>query len=273
MSINSISSSPAMMMRLPLGPKAEPDAQAIRSKTAQTNSQPETSQNDAAMARRRAAAAQNSASPTPLTEKEAATVLALTPKAAQLADQLTNATSLSELQAKPAADAPGTNITTEPVADVQEAPDDAGGYPMLTLKGLLAAWGQENSPYDLSGDGTVGVSDMLILLQNGGTMPMPEGTQEPLTLAGLMAAWGQNHPTFDLNGDGTVDTSDLLILLAQLGNGQNDPQESNSQMLTESQLPDSMTKQSLLELVQANPNATDESVRTLMAMLGEKKQA
>lgn len=100
----------------------------------------------------------------------------------------------------------------------EHAQQPEGAMPMLTLKGLLGAWGQTNSPYDLNGDGTVGMSDLLIMIQNGGSMPMPEGAQpEPLTLEGLLAAWGTDNPTFDLNGDGTVDTSDLLLMMAKLG--------------------------------------------------------
>jgi hypothetical protein len=94
--------------------------------------------------------------------------------------------------------------------------------PMLTVQGLMAAWGQSESPYDLNGDGVVDLSDLLALLEAGGTMPMPDhgDTQTPaLTVEGLMAAWGTSDPTFDLNGDGVVDTSDLMALLAQLGQG------------------------------------------------------
>ena len=50
-------------------------------------------------------------------------------------------------------------------------------------------------PADFDGDGSIGVSDILILI----------------------AGWGGNDPTHDLDGDGTVGVSDLLILIGAWG--------------------------------------------------------
>ncbi len=138
--------------------------------------------------------------------------------------------------------------------------------PMLTLEGLLAAWGQSNSPYDLNGDGTVGVSDMLMLLGEGGTMPMPEGASEPLTLKGLMGAWGTDNSTFDLNGDGVVDTSDLLLLLSRMGNG-------NQPKVEQSDLPQNMKIDDLLSQVRSDPHATEQDVLNLLAILDDGEDA
>jgi hypothetical protein len=55
---------------------------------------------------------------------------------------------------------------------------------------------EDHCPWDLSGDGSVGVTDLL----------------------GLLAAWGSDPggpPDFD--GDGFVGISDLLVLLANWG--------------------------------------------------------
>ena len=47
----------------------------------------------------------------------------------------------------------------------------------------------------MSGDGTVGVNDILALI----------------------AAWGTNDPAADVDGNGTVDANDVLAVLAAWG--------------------------------------------------------
>ncbi|MDY7110472.1 MAG: hypothetical protein SYC29_17720 [Planctomycetota bacterium] len=111
----------------------------------------------------------------------------------------------------------------------------------LTVEGLKDAWGSDNERYDLNGDGTVNVRDLLALLaqmsqtpqtddaqlaQAGAVDPKPIGPdghtpplppeEEPLTIEGLKAAWGTDDPRYDLNLDGTVNVPDLLALLEQI---------------------------------------------------------
>lgn len=155
----------------------------------------------------------------------------------------------------------GSGEASEP----DEQPEQPGQ--MMTLKGLMGAWGQSGSPYDLNGDGTVGVADMLILMQNGGTMPMPEGMSEPLTLKGLMAAWGTDNPAFDLNGDGTVDESDLLLLLSKLGPNSSDGDEQAK--LAASELPQGMTVDELMGKIRTNPAANAESLAAVASLIKE----
>lgn len=92
--------------------------------------------------------------------------------------------------------------------------DDAAHGRFLTIDGLKKAWGESDSIYDLNGDGTVNVSDLLKLLAEGGTMAHPDA---PLTIDGLLQVWGQSNAAYDLNADGTVNVTDLLQMLAQLG--------------------------------------------------------
>jgi hypothetical protein len=55
-------------------------------------------------------------------------------------------------------------LASSPTAITQ--PEDPQAVPtVLTLDGLLAAWGEGDSPYDLNGDGTVDVFDLLQFLQ------------------------------------------------------------------------------------------------------------
>jgi len=122
----------------------------------------------------------------------------------------------------------------------QTQPDQAGNTgsepQTLTLQGLLEVWGMSNGSYDLTGDGTVGVQDMLRLLSQGGEMPNPNaepesptaaptrgatsntpagGNQEPqvLTLESMMKSFDSGDAAHDLTGDGVVNVSDLLELL------------------------------------------------------------
>lgn len=56
--------------------------------------------------------------------------------------------------------APSADITTTPVSEPLQSPS----YGQSDLDNLMAAWGQSNSPYDLDGNGTVNVNDMLQML-------------------------------------------------------------------------------------------------------------
>lgn len=83
---------------------------------------------------------------------------------------------------------------------------------VLTIDGMRAAWGESGSIYDLNGDDTVNVQDLLKLLAAGGTIAHAEA---PLTLEGLLDVYGQSNPDYDLNGDGIVNVKDILQLFAQ----------------------------------------------------------
>lgn len=108
----------------------------------------------------------------------------------------------------------------EATAPVKQPDSNDTVSPDLTFEGLMAAWGQTDSPYDLNGDGIVDISDLMAFLAANPTTPVEENTpsQPNLTVEGLLAVWGTDDPIYDLNGDGVVDTSDLVALLAQLEN-------------------------------------------------------
>ena len=113
-----------------------------------------------------------------------------------------------------------------------QVPDDSAGDGQSQsdrLQGLLDAWGQSASKYDLNGDGTVGINDMLMLLQQladevtqapaGDPTNSTPGTPEAQTrLHQLFEAWGTSDSEFDLDNDGTVGIRDMLLLLAQMHN-------------------------------------------------------
>ncbi|MFK7960351.1 MAG: hypothetical protein AB8G96_07470 [Phycisphaerales bacterium] len=87
-----------------------------------------------------------------------------------------------------------------------------------TVEGLMEAWGSDDAMYDLDGNGTVGMNDLLQMLagmDDGGG----DGDTPAPTLDGLMKAWGTDEPMYDLDGDGSVGMNDLLQLIA----GENDP--------------------------------------------------
>jgi Ca2+-binding EF-hand superfamily protein len=122
-----------------------------------------------------------------------------------------------------------------------ETVTDEIGEP-LTIEGLEAAWGTDDERYDLNGDGTVNVRDLLALLAQmshsppagdgevadsggapgidpenpGGVTPPLPPEEDELTVEGLTEAWGTDDPRYDLNLDGTVNVQDLLALLAQM---------------------------------------------------------
>ena len=102
-------------------------------------------------------------------------------------------------------------------------PDSPTGR-FLTVEGLRDAWGESDSIYDLNGDGTVNVSDLMKILAAGGTIAHEEA---PLTVDGLLHVFGQSNAAYDLNSDGIVNVSDLLQLLAEQG-GEADPAQAEA---------------------------------------------
>ena len=82
------------------------------------------------------------------------------------------------------------------------------------MKALMADWGKKDSKYDLDGDGTVGIRDMLQLLKQMAEAP---AQQETDPLQALINDWGKTDSPHDLNADGIVDIKDMLELLKQMG--------------------------------------------------------
>jgi len=114
-----------------------------------------------------------------------------------------------------------TAITSPPVPDLGVIDAPAGGEPQVAeshkapLDALFADWGKKDSEWDLDGDGTVGIKDMLQLLKE---MSQDEVHKETDPLKALLADWGKTDSPHDLNGDGTVGIQDMLLLLAKLAN-------------------------------------------------------
>ena len=82
-----------------------------------------------------------------------------------------------------------------------------------SMKALFDDWGKTDSPWDLDGDGTVGINDMLALLKQMAERPVHEETDP---LQALLDDWGKTDSTHDLNGDGIVGIQDMLQLLANM---------------------------------------------------------
>ncbi len=121
----------------------------------------------------------------------------------------------------PQAYAPAPTIDQPPPPQVKPEP------PPTDLQALLDDWGQSDSPWDLNGDGTVGIQDLLMLLKDMGETPsdliavVPQtpksSTEMPTDLQQLLDDWGKSDSPWDLNGDGTVGIQDLLMLLKEMG--------------------------------------------------------
>ncbi len=147
---------------------------------------------------------------------------------------------LDRPQARPGASAthrtrPTSETFPSPVKirDGAEAPEKRS-----PLQKLLADWGKKGSDYDLNGNGTVDVPDLLMMLARmrpGGSGDNPPSVQklppavnperpiepeEPQSpLEQLLADWGKKGSDYDLNGNGTVDVPDLLMMLGRMGSG------------------------------------------------------
>ena len=133
--------------------------------------------------------------------------------------------------------------------------DDATAGRFLTVEGLREAWGESDSIYDLNGDGTVNVSDLLKLLAAGGTIAHPDA---PLTIDGLLEVFGQSNTAYDLNADGIVNVSDLLQLLAQQGDEIAHGHSHQSAPTSEAAIPGGTTSvESSLEKPASNPLPED----------------
>ncbi len=90
------------------------------------------------------------------------------------------------------------------------------------LKALLDDWGKTDSPHDLNGDGTVGIQDMLQLLEQMAKEHYQPPDPETNPLQALLDDWGMTDSPHDLNGDGTVGIQDMLQLLSEMTHGTHD---------------------------------------------------
>ncbi len=115
--------------------------------------------------------------------------------------------------------------------------------PMSPLEQLRADWGKKDSVYDLNGNGTVDVPDLLMMLARmkpGGSNDTPPPVEKPpptvnperppvepekpmSPLEQLLADWGRKGSDYDLNGNGRVDVPDLLMMLGQLSKDDDTP--------------------------------------------------
>ncbi len=193
----------------------------------------------------------------------------------------------------------GTAVEETPNIFVSETPGLIGED--LTVDGLMEAWGQRGTNYDLNGDGIVGMQDLTELLSrmaDNKTVPVnesklgpgaladaaapvgevapdvPGGNGEDLTVSGLMEAWGQRGGEYDLDGNGVVNMQDLIALLGQQESapgGHAAPEAmrlAGGAMLGNSNSTDSLVKQ-LVQSFQNNgfdkspPSNLDEIVQSL----------
>lgn len=114
--------------------------------------------------------------------------------------------------------------TVDPPAEVASGASAQHSYTARDLQHLMADWGVSGSVYDLNGDGTVNVTDMLQMISGIGGPGRPWEPKSPSdpaklpmnanTLAHIQVDWGQTDSRYDINGDGIVNVSDLLHVLS-----------------------------------------------------------
>jgi hypothetical protein len=139
--------------------------------------------------------------------------------------------------------------------DRAAAGDSQSQAPEITVQGFHEHWGQSDSPYDLNGDGTVNIDDLLQYINSlVGPDDEPQGTAsnaidagdvepaapvepiataipddllptdpnaptpepQPPTIQGFHEYWNQSNAQYDLNQDGTVNIDDLLQFINSL---------------------------------------------------------
>jgi Ca2+-binding EF-hand superfamily protein len=119
---------------------------------------------------------------------------------------------------------PPSPTNAQPEVQTSPQPFDDGQQPdrQTWIERLRAHWGETGSPWDLNGDGTVNVRDLLkAVAMMGG-----DGRQADAEtwIERLRADWGKADSPWDLNGDGTVNVRDLLRALATRGSDGDDQQ-------------------------------------------------
>ena len=101
--------------------------------------------------------------------------------------------------------------------------------PLPTVAELLKAWGTDKARFDLNGDGTVNMADLVQLLSelsrvdddgqvittNVRDIARDLAFEGRLTLNHLLQAWGTENGRFDLDRDGTVNMGDILQFLTR----------------------------------------------------------
>lgn len=95
-----------------------------------------------------------------------------------------------------------------------QAQSDSSNMPMLTMEGMIAAFGTNDATFDLNADGIVDIQDLSQFLINGNLMPHPDA---PLTTEGFNQALGSTNSAYDLDGDGHVTTNDFSQWLLNYG--------------------------------------------------------
>src|SRR4051812_8534543 len=77
-------------------------------------------------------------------------------------DNSSSPTNAKPLAAKsPAITTASSDKSAELAASSSDTPSTPNDHADLTMQGLLDAWGQSQTPYDLNGDGTVNTDDLL----------------------------------------------------------------------------------------------------------------
>jgi Ca2+-binding EF-hand superfamily protein len=158
---------------------------------------------------------------------------------------------------RPLIPTPQTGDRSKPTITVQRPTPPTStptqGSAPISQEGFNKVWGTDNADYDLNGDGTVDVQDLIQFINGGGTQTPEEPSQDPaqpltlstgttlpstaaadepegeepnaITIEGLFKAWGTDNADYDLNGDGRVNVEDLIqFLTGQQGEEAQGPQ-------------------------------------------------
>ncbi len=101
-----------------------------------------------------------------------------------------------------------------PATPAASAPPNTNNMPMLTMEGMVAAFGTNDSAYDLNADGIVDINDFSQFLLNGGTGYHSEAA---ITAEGIEMNLGSTNAAYDLDGNGIVGLSDFSQFLVNYG--------------------------------------------------------
>ena len=120
---------------------------------------------------------------------------------------------------------------------------------MLTMEGMIAAFGSNDSAYDLNSDGIVDIEDFSQFLINGNLVPHPDA---PLTTEGFNNALGSTNAAYDLNGDGHVTVDDYSQWLLNYGQS-NAPRSASAPQTPDSEKPRNIHPALLKQRSEGNP--------------------
>ena len=93
-----------------------------------------------------------------------------------------------------------------------QTPPPTAAAGSVDLDAFMAAWGSQDTGFDIDGSGTVDGKDLGLFL-SAETAAASGDTD----IEALLGAWGTADPDWDLNGDGVVDGIDLGIQLESTG--------------------------------------------------------